>query len=77
MRRKIHGVFGIIESVNMQIDLDPIIFTTRARLPRRSFMRRLGYSARLKNLTRIITDSHEPFLPKCSSRFRITNYEHE
>ena len=45
MRRKIHGVFGIIEGVNVQIDFDPVSFTTRARLPRRSFMRRLGAHA--------------------------------
>ena len=28
MRRKIHGVFGIIEGVNVQIDFDPITFIT-------------------------------------------------
>jgi hypothetical protein len=32
MRRKIHGVFGIIEGVNVQIDFDPItlVILTRA-----------------------------------------------
>ena len=31
MRRKIHGVFGIIEGVNVQIDFDPITFITLTR----------------------------------------------
>ena len=35
MRRKIHGVFRIIEGVNVQIDFDPIFFLslTRAHAP--------------------------------------------
>ena len=30
MSRKIHGVFGIIEGVNVQIDFDPTAFVTLA-----------------------------------------------
>ena len=31
MRRKIHGVFGIIEGVNMQIDFCPTTFLSLSR----------------------------------------------
>jgi hypothetical protein len=33
MRRKIHGVFGIIEGVNVQIDFYPIAFVTLTHPP--------------------------------------------
>jgi hypothetical protein len=40
MRRKIHGVLGIIEGVNVQIDFDPVFFLAlaRAHAPARSLI---------------------------------------
>jgi hypothetical protein len=50
MRRKIHGVFGIIKGVNMQINFDPFTLIARARLPRRSFMQSLDAHAPARSL---------------------------
>src|SRR6266513_2779384 len=71
----IHRVLGIIESVNMKIDFDPILFFGRARLPRRScakvgaharferqFRSRAGPRVRSESLARQTT----PYTIHCS-----------